>query len=227
MDGKGKLQSWAQYLKETESAVRILFDGRHQYLNLLNDIKPSVFIAPHSSEEGFCVEFKDWQERNKKAIRRALRKEREYLGYQFSLATLCGSILQIAHMGIALFSKNKSVPPELSSHIKKGSKPARFCIGERIRGVPIGLVIYAGRNQYNHLGEPSLRSPNQQIFDILSTNHCIKGAKGIKDPAFDLRNKTVFSYASNIMSILGWDSYETYITCMKNLLSPRSKRRKG
>lgn len=141
------------------------------------------------------------------------------MGYQFSIGTLCGSILQIAHVGIRYYSKNKAVPPDFSSIIEPGSKVACFCIGRRVREVPIGLIIYAARNQYAHWDEERLKNQvNECIFNALATNHGMKGAEKIKDPCFDLSNRTIPIYSANVLSILGWNSYDPYIADMKNLL---------
>jgi len=215
-----KLQSVEQYLMETEPAIRNLFENLKPYYAILKKIKWPAFGSLNTSEEACEAGFKKWQRKNRATYKRASERLREYLGYRISIGTLCGSILQIAYMGIVLFSKNRVVPPEFSSVIKAGSKDARFCIGRRAREVPIGLIIYAGRNQYNHMDERNLKLLNTFIFDILATNHGIKRAQKIKDPAFDLCNKTIEIYSANVLSILGWDSYDGYIADMKGLLTP-------
>jgi hypothetical protein len=121
-------------------------------------------------------------------------------------------------MGITLYSRNKAVPREFSSIIKPASKVARFCIGRRVRDVPIGLIIYAGRNQYCHADEEKLKPINASIFNLLA--HGIKGAQEVKDPAFDLENKNITIYSDNILSILEWNNFEAYITDMEILLNP-------
>jgi hypothetical protein len=135
---KGKLQSSTEYLKETEPAVKNLFENLEQYYAILNKIKWPIFVAPHTSEEASEAAFKKWQRENRAAYKRAGEKQRKYLGYRFSIGTICGSILQIAYMGISLYSGNKAVPPELSSIIEPGSKAARFCIGKAVNEVPVG-----------------------------------------------------------------------------------------
>lgn len=221
MNGKGKLQTAEKYLEETESAVKKLLEGLRRYSAILKKIKFPVFIAPYTSDQRAAViAFKDWQGKNKKIIKQAKQKESKYFGYQFSKETLCGSVLQIAHAGINLYSKKQTVPSEFSRHIKAGTRVAKFCIGRRLRGVPIGLIIYAGRNQYNHMDEKTLKEPNRYIFDLLAVNHGMKGAENIKDPAFDLENSLIYICAANVLFILGWDSYDAYFEDMKKLLIP-------
>lgn len=216
---RGRLQS-AEYLRETESAVRNLFENLEQYHAILKKIKYPGFVSAYTSMEDSDVAFKKWQRKNRAAYKRASERQRQYLGYRFSIGTLCGAILQIAHMGISLYSKNKAVPPELSSIIKPGSKAVCFCTGRPVREVPIGLIIYAGRNQYAHFDEEHLKNPvNEWVFNTLATKHGIKSAEKFKDPAFDLSNERILIYSSNVLPILGWDNYDPYLADMKNLLN--------
>ena len=217
---KGKLQSAAEYLKETEPAVRNLFKNLEQYYAILKKIKNPAFVSPYTSKEDYDVAFKKWQRKSRAAYKRAFERQRQYWGYRFSIGTLCGAILQIAHMGINLYSKNKVIPPELSSIIKPKSKVACFCIGRGVREVPIGLIIYAGRNQYAHWDEEHLENEvNKWVFNTLATKHGIKSPEKFKDPNFDLDNENILIYSSNLLSILGWDTYDSYIADMKGLLN--------
>ena len=219
------MQSAAQYLTETEPAVKNLFENLEEYDSIHKIIMFPVCIAPYALVEQSGAAFKKWQKKNRGAYKQASERLRKYFGYRFSINTLYGSILQIAYMGIGLYSKNKAVPSEFSSIIKPGNKVARFCIGRPVRDVPIGLIIYAGRNQYNHWDEECIRNPvNELVFNILATKHGIRGAEKIREPAFDLKNKMIQIYSSNIVFILGWDSYDAYLVDMKNLLISSEKR---
>ena len=212
-------QSAGEYLKQTEPAVRNLFGSLEEYHAIGEKIKWPGFISPYTSEAPSEAAFKKWQRRNREAYKRAAARLRKYLGYRFSIGTLYGSILQIANMGISLYSRNKAVPPEFLSIIKPGSKVARFCIGRRVREVPIGLIIYAARNQYAHWDEPHLKNEvNEWVFNSLATKHGMDGAEKFKDPNFDLNNKTILIYSSNVFSILVWNGYDNYIEDMKDLL---------
>ncbi len=130
------------------------------------------------------------------------------------MGTICGSILQIAFMAILHFSTNTEVPEKLKREIK-GSKPAKFCIGSEVRGVPKGLIIYAGRNQYNHMDDKTFSQSTTYVFDKLSN---VDSTKKIKDPAFDLTQPKIVNYASNVIALLGWNDYANYITDMFDLL---------
>jgi len=217
---KRKLQTAVEYIKQTEPAVKNLFENLEQYYGILKKVKFPVFVSLNTSVETSDVAFKKWQRKNRAAYKRAMERQRKYLGYRTSIGTLCGAILQIAYTGIRLFSTNRTVPSELSSIIKPGSKLARFCTGRRVREVPIGLIIYAGRNQYAHWEEEKMKNEvNEWVFNTLAIEHGIKSAEKFKDPAFDLNNKSILIYSSNVLSIIGWDSYDPYLADMKNLLS--------
>jgi hypothetical protein len=215
----GKYQPAEEYLIQTEPAVRNLFGNLEQYDAILRKIKFPIFTPSHTSRVAADAAFKKWQRGNRAAYKRAVGRQREYLGYRFSIGTLCGSILQIADMGIRIYSKNRTVPSEFSLIIKPGL--SRYCIGRRVREVPIGLIIYAARNQYAHWDEKErLKEVNECVFNTLATKHGMKGAEGIKDPAFDLNNKKILIYATNVFSMLGWwNGYDRYIADMKALLT--------
>lgn len=178
-----------------------------------------ICIAPYTLVEESGVAFKKWQRNNRAASKQASQRLRKYFRCRFSICTLYGSILHIAYMGIRLYSKNKAVPSEFSSIIKPGTNAVPFCIGRPVRDIPIGLIIYAGRNQYNHWDEECLKDPvNKWVFNILATKRGIRGAEKIREPAFDLSNKMIQIYSSNVAFILGWDNYDKYLADMKNLL---------
>tara|TARA_B100000446_G_C10364817_1_gene274465 strand:+ start:95 stop:514 length:420 start_codon:yes stop_codon:yes gene_type:complete len=134
-----------------------------------------------------------------------------------------GSILHIACKAIELFSNPSELEEKYlyllsdcgNSLIKQTGK---FGMGREIRGVPLGLVILAGRNQYNHIEAGAKLNPlNKNVFEALGKGHDY--GQDILDPAFDLDNAGLVSYSSNIRGVLGWNSYESYRADMKELLS--------
>lgn len=209
------MDSIRQYFSDTEHATMSLFDNLNFYLDLLAEINSPIFISNTSDVERYNKEYDDWIKLNRKKILIALEKEKEYFGYTISKATICGSILQIAFMAILHFSKNTKVPEKFCDVVKEGSKAVKFCLGGEIRGVPKGLIIYAGRNQYNHMDDTTYNMCTTYVFEKLSIPD-IK--KTIKDPAFDLNHPKIVNYASNIVAILGWNDYANYITDMFDLL---------
>ncbi|MGB2585692.1 MAG: hypothetical protein WBC72_06065 [Pseudolabrys sp.] len=83
-------------------------------------------------------------------------------------------------------------------------------------GIPAGLIIFAGRNQYNHWDEDWSHPTTKEIFDALSRAFWNIPSS---DLAFDLSNPTIPIYAHEILvTALGWDSYEKYLGEMTELL---------
>lgn len=198
-----------KYLQETEHAVHQLFDGIAYYRRLLEETSPPVFVA---NKEDWNNAFDEWCEENKEAIEKSYKMSREYLGLSFSNATLCGSVLQIACMGISLFSNNKVVPDSCKSFVNK-KHSVRYCIGREVRGIPIGIVIYAARNQFNHWDDPKPRRITQAVFDTLALAY-----GSVRDPAFDLSNPNLNIYSHNIIGLLEWHSYDDYRMDMQKLI---------
>jgi len=127
-------------------------------------------------------------------------------------------VLQIAAKAIECYSTNTTIPSTFSSFINPNSKAAPFCIGRLVRKVPLGLVIYAARNQHTHFDDKNLREPNIEVFNCLAHNHGYSKGKLTIDPAFDITANKIVSYANNVMSIIGWYSYDTYEKDMQVLL---------
>lgn len=148
-----------------------------------------------------------------------LQCARECFGYSFSQATLCGSILQIAFMGIRLFSKNAEIPDSCSQIVEPQQKKAiPFCIGREIHQLPIGVIIYASRNQYNHLDDEQPHRITQSVFHALAYAHC---NDPFLDLAFDLGNSLIDARViarTVVTSLLGWNYYKDYHEDMKKLL---------
>jgi len=199
----------------TETAVRHLFSGIDEYMRILRAAPPPVLAASYSSEADHKAALDDWFARKGPDIAKSIEAERAFIAQKYALATLCGSVLQIAFMAIRLYSQNTQLPPNLTwlSGITGSVLP--FCIGRLIHGVPLGLIVYAGRNQYNHADADQLSPLNTSIFDRLCSDDAHPGQK---DPAFDLGAKLTWNYPSNITKLVGWRSYDSYATDMEDLL---------
>jgi len=204
-----------EYLKQTESAVVKLFEGIDSYLKI-----PKVIVYMGDVEDNDA--WQDWLNKNRVSIQSSLKSQKEFFAESFAHATMCGSLLQIAAMGIQLFSENKNILEELPGNI--GSlitpKSVKFCIGRLVSKLPIGLIIYAGRNQYNHmdLDASAFNKLNKAIFNHLAENYYDDTKEFFKDPAFDLENRLLINFSSNITALLGWRNYESYYSDMKSLI---------
>ena len=185
-----------EYLQKTETAAQTLFEGIDKYMEIIKSIPlPDVGIS------------EEWRE-----------AEKQFLYESFAMATLSGAVLQLAYMAIRQYSNHGSVPERFDALIKKDSLAEKFCIGREIRFVPIGLIIYAGRNQAAHYDDNDLREPNRSIFENLCKRTSHSG-KEYRDPAYDLRNGITVNFAGNITYLLGWRSYDAYLKDMRDLLS--------
>lgn len=204
-----------EYLKKTESAVVKLFEGIDSYLKI-----PKVIIYMGDAEN------KDtWENKNSVSIQSSLKSQKEFFAESFALATMCGSLLQISAMGIQLFSKNINISKKLPENVlkpltlmKPKKQPVKFCTGRLVSQLPIGLIIYAGRNQYNHMDEDELFGLNKAIFNQIAEKYDDDSKEFFKDPAFDLENRLLINFSSNITSLLGWKNYESYYSDMKSLI---------
>jgi len=196
--------------------MKQLFDGLDYYRNLLKDIYHPMFISDVQigNEDAHKEDFSRWYEENKETIQDSNEKSQKYFGLSFSNATLCGSILQIASMGIDLFSKNDDIPETCKSIVNPGQKAVKFCLGRIIRGLPLGIIVYAARNQYNHWDDPNPRKITQMVFDALALQH---GYGPVRDPSFDLSNSILKIYSHNVLALLEWKSYESYLNDINTL----------
>lgn len=211
------MDSPLEFIERTESAVRHLFSGIDEYMAILRHSSVGVvFSGAFGSDEAYRQALEQWQRENEAKIERSLAAQREFSGERFALGTLCGSVLQVAETAIRMYSTNTKVASVIDQVEKDGGVAAKFSIGREVRGVPIGLIIYAGRNQYNHMDDETLRKPNVAVFEALAKNHGY--GVNVKDPAFDLNNKIVFNYSSNITHLLGWRDYQSYKRDLRALL---------
>jgi hypothetical protein len=155
-----------------------------------------------------------WSKENADAIEAAFSAQRAFISEKYALTVLCGSLLQVATTAIRLYSDNRDIPDDLCGIAHASHAP--FCIGRRVRKVPIGSVIIAARNQYNHLEDPKPHKLSHAVFEYLATRHGY--GVGIRDSAFDLDKKLTWNYASNITWLLGWRSYKNYEHDMRSML---------
>jgi hypothetical protein len=187
------------YLSETEHAVRHLFSAIDLYESLL------IGVTPPS------------QAQNMDQVTRYLELARKYFGYSFSESTLCGSILQIAFMGVFLFPKNTVIPAHCTDLVKRDClKAIPFCIGRVVHGIPIGLIVYAGRNQFNHWDDKTFDPPTTQVFQALRKAY-------YENPFFDMAYELNYpgrTIKANylVLNELCWRTYDQYVTDMRAMI---------
>jgi hypothetical protein len=210
------MQTATEYLTKTESAVRHLFRGIDSYLKPLRLTDIPVFVTSEPFGAAQQAEYSTWEVEN--AGRLAARKqvEEEFIADAFALDILTGAILQVAEKALDLYCKEVAIPPEWSSTVKPSM--AKYCRGRLVRTVPLGLVIYAARNQHVHFDDRPLREPSAVVFERLATAHGYPSSESFRDPAFDLSNSSLTSFASNITGLVKWRTYDQYVNDMRALL---------
>lgn len=204
--------TYKKYLKQTEYAVKQLFQSLKFYKNILKDVTHPGF---ESINKDCNNEYQKWFIKNKKAIKNGQEKVKEYLGYTDAQGIICGSILQISFMGINSFSQNSSLPSQCIEICPTQRKALKFCIGKLICDLPIGIIIYAARNQYNHMDEETYNNVTTKVFDHIAT-YDTKGK--YKIPFYDINNPDVINYANNILYLFEWREYEDYYNDMKDMI---------
>lgn len=207
------------YLERTESAVRILFKAVDGYLEPLRaGIKP-IFVSGLPAGPEQDAEYSSWRIENADALEEAKAARLAFRAETFALDTICGAILQIAEKGLEIYSQNTQVLDTWNAKIPPSL--ARFCVGREVRSTPLGLIVYAARNQHTHFNDPQLRKASASVFTNLASAHgCSSSAL---DPAFDLDNPSLTSYASNVTALIEWRSFEKYQDDMCSMLGLQSR----
>jgi hypothetical protein len=185
------------YLEQTGDAVKQLIRAGSEYEQILADR-----ITP-------------LQEPDELQLKEYMAAAEEYFGLQFSQAALCGSILQVAFMALDLFSANTTISPDCVDLVGTSVKAVKFSLGRRVHGIPIGLLIYAGRNQYNHWDDESFDYPTTQVFRALMQAYY---DNPLFDMAFELNYPARTTKSHYIVrGELGWRDYDRYQRDMKEL----------
>ncbi|MCW9705778.1 hypothetical protein [Fodinibius salsisoli] len=220
-----------QYLKQTKYAIEQLLQNFSFYSSLYRDLYEKNrkvdslifddYIADPEHPD-YKNEIKRWQRNNHEDQKEFCKALSKIDGAGTSKNAIAGAILQIAFMGINIYSNNDSIPEtceELHNSLtKSGSKLnlRKFGVGKTVWGkLPMGLVIYAGRNQYNHFDEhPNFENELvEKILDRLATFRD-------EDKIFKTNHIKKHNTAQHILGILHWQSYGDYkkdmIEALKN-----------
>lgn len=207
------METAREFINRTESAARHLFIAIDSYIDVLRDAPRPALVDDYASEEQALRRIEAWAEDHRDDIEQQFAAERRFFRESIALATLCGSVLGIACTALRMYSNQDEVPVELRNFVRQGG--ARYCVGREIRGLPLGLIVYAGRNQNAHVDD-ELREPSRWAFEQLATGHSY--GEGIRDPAFDLIARTQWDFSSNVTSLISWRGYEQYEEDMRDML---------
>lgn len=221
-----------EYISQTEHALRGMFELLRYYDDLLREAAHAspVFALRHSGGE---AELQDalckWQNQptTQQAMNAAAKLWEKHSAIMFSRHVISGSILQIAFKAIELFSTNPQVDSEFNflfenQNFSNPAKYSKFLIGRKVKRVPIGLLIYAGRNQYNHFDERYLKDPmNRKVFDVLAWEDGSDFVDGepFKNPSFDLDFDSIEVRSSIMLSALGWRTYSDYKSDIESIFT--------
>jgi hypothetical protein len=142
-------------------------------------------------------------------VQRAKRDD-EFASETFAIATLSGAILQFAYMAIELDSKNTESFAKYIDLIPNNHKVAKFCIGRVINEVPLGLIVYTGRNQAHHYDDKSYNRITEQVFHDLANWYSPTFGKHYINDYYDLSNLRMVIFTTNIIWKLNWQNYHSY-----------------
>ena len=194
-----------------------LFEVYKSYSVLLQEPERPTFYYWGDIELGENQKaLKKWESENYQILKERKRLDDEYAFSFFARSNLCGFILQFAYKGIELFSNDGTPPIELETFVKK-YKAEKFCVGREIDNLPIGLIIYAGRNQSVHYNNLSNKL-NIEIFNKLANWYSPHFKKWFVNSYFDLNNKNLTHYSENIIYKLDWLSYKKYESDLYDIL---------
>jgi hypothetical protein len=201
-----------QYLAQVESAVRHLFDGIGTYLERYHRIHwPS-------------------QAKDRAELELGMKELAEWFAGQFSLSVLCGAVLQIAAQALEVCSTNSEIPPECEPFAQ--AEMARYCVGRRVHGLPIGTIVCAGRHQFAHWEEEHTRDEKsagfskfvEGVFHRLNLQH----QSSLMDLVYDLGNEFYrgepIRADSLMLTELSWTTYDRYLADMQDMLAVRGDR---
>lgn len=199
------------YIKETEYAVKHLYLGLHNIWSIYVEASTYWDISKLGLEQ--TQELKSNRDKYLKLCQ-------DYASHNFSEATLCGSLLQIASMAINQYSTNEVIPESCKDILtEKSNEVIKYCIGKEICGLPTGLIIYSARNQYNHW-DKELRELNRKVFSKISYEN---RNNMLADLAYDLGNPTIIVYANEILlGLFHWNTYGIFRNELLEMLNTRN-----
>lgn len=199
------------YFRDTEPAVRHMFEALHEY----DAVTVPPVLGKYANRRGVVTMHNDQMVEYMKDLSSSFALD-------FAKATLCGSIAQVAYIALKQYSENEVIDDAcVALAVAQASPAAKFCVGRRVHGIPLGLLIYATRVQYNHWEEGTPKSAvPKAVFNALHQHYA-------NDPTFDMAY--VLNWPSPrpvahhiIRHELSWMSYGDYINDMQQALRPGS-----
>ncbi|MFS0755125.1 hypothetical protein ABC383_10565 [Noviherbaspirillum sp. 1P10PC] len=208
------------YFLRTENTVRMLLAENETCKTKVRLIQENIMVNSALSESLVSSKsFIDWWVKNKNEKDVTFEAHKRYSLEAFASSLLAGTVLQIAARAIELYSENTTVPNEWGKIVRRSFPIPKFFIGRTVHTVPVGLVIYSGRDQYlkTYSGRV-IEAINQEVFARLANF-----SRRLEFQNFVERSSGFYSMhaeylASNVLDILCWNSYDQYIEDMQQAL---------
>ncbi|MBK8164569.1 MAG: hypothetical protein IPK64_01255 [bacterium] len=195
------------YLERTSSASRHIFHGIDELVGPLRHHRVPLFVGWGESPEPY----RQWLAEHENEVRESLAIQEKYAQELFAIATLCGAILQIAFHAFQLCSTHAVVPDALKGVIREDAKAVKFCAGRTVKGVPLGIIVYVGRNQHMHFEDAKLQGVSKTLFQlILEGEHERDLSRLVADEHMLIGVESGTSLAKAFMDLMRWHSYEAY-----------------
>ena len=213
------MENACDYFLRTENTVRILlkeYQACKAKVQLIQEL-----IIHGDAEPGLKtlkITFNEWWIKNKNDRNVILKAQQRYSMEAFACGLLAGSVLKIAARAIEQYSKNIAIPEEWEKIFQKKFLPSEFFIGRTIYTVPLGLLIYAGWNQYNDPVSREIRLINQQVFRQVATHSKLFEFESFANLDSEFISLHFEYFASNVIDVLCWNDYDHYIKDMQQAL---------
>jgi hypothetical protein len=186
------------YLERTEFVVRHTYEGLHEIWNLYEEGRSYWNVSRIGEPETPELT------RDRK---RFLELGRKYFGLKISEGILSGTILHVLHIALGKYSENEIIPDSFQD-IPQIHRARRFAVGPLVHEMPVGLIIYAARNQWAHWMDDELREPSRTLFNRLAAQYF---DDPMWDLALDLSNPTIDVYANEVLlGVLRLTDYSQY-----------------
>ena len=201
------MKSTDSYLQNTEPAIQHMFLALEMYRGMT----PRPSLEKYKDNDGVIRLSQD-------QAKDYLKAEVDSMSLDVAKSTLSGGIVQVAYAGIKQFSTNKDVPQNCQQFdITPSSTKAKFCVGRKVHDLPIGLIIYAARIQYNHWEDGTPSNPTAKgIF-----RHLLSARRDDMwhDMVYELDWPGTRAVTHYVLELeLKWYSYENYVSDLKEMM---------
>ena len=75
-----------------------------------------------------------------------------------------------------------------------------------------------GCSSHTHFKDKKLHEPSNTVFERIAARNSSGSEMANRDPAFDLANDRLDSFASNVVALIGWSAYEDYNQDIRSML---------